>query len=362
MINPQQKIYLNATNISRGGGKSLLISLIKSIPDALNITIQIDERLDVPSGVGKNITFRRIRPTLFGRLSADYWLKKRSAARDLIICFGSLPLFFGAKARQIVFVQNLYLIEGKALKGFSLKTILRIWLERIWFNWAKYGVKDFVVQSQNMRHLLLKKIGFKWASRVYILPFSSSLDIGLNHNEENLFKMKPIPRQVKFIYVASGEPHKNHKSLIAAWRELKRNKLCPALFLTIDPLEFNQLCNWIDGEVKANFLNIINLGSIPHEAVLDWYGKVDALIYPSLFESFGLPLIDALNFGLPVLAPELDYVRDIFDPIESFDPNSPTSIARAVRRFLKDPVDRPQILNPVGFMEKILIIARSIET
>jgi glycosyltransferase involved in cell wall biosynthesis len=359
LINNQQKVYLNATNISRGGGKSLLISLIKSIPDELNITIQIDERLDVHGDFGKNITLRRIRPTLFGRLSADYWLRKRSSTSDLIICFGSLPLFFGAKARQIVFIQNLYLIEGKTLRGFSLKTILRIWLERFWFNWAKDGVKDFVVQSQNMRHLLLKKIGIKWAGSVYILPFSSSSYADLNHGQENLLNVKPIPQQVKFIYVASGEPHKNHKSLIAAWKELSRDEVCPLLFLTINPIEFKQLCNWIDVEVRVNNLNIINLGSMPHEAVLNWYGKVDALIYPSLFESFGLPLIDALNFKLPVIASELDYVRDIFDPTETFDPNSPTSIARAVRRFLKTPVDRSPILNPSSFMEKILVISRS---
>ena len=35
-----------------------------------------------------------------------------------------------------------------------------------------------------------------------------------------------------------------------------------------------------------------------------------------------------------MLAAELDYVRDILDPVETFDPNSPVSIARAVKRYL----------------------------
>ena len=81
-------------------------------------------------------------------------------------------------------------------------------------------------------------------------------------------------------------------------------------------------------------LQIVNEGTISHKAVIALYEKVDALIYPSFFESFGLPLIEARQSDLPVLAPEMDYVRDILDPEETFDPNSSISIARAVKRFL----------------------------
>ena len=53
------------------------------------------------------------------------------------------------------------------------------------------------------------------------------------------------------------------------------------------------------------------------------------------FESFGLPLLEAKFLGLPILASELDYVRDVVEPTETFDPESPVSISRAVQRFLK---------------------------
>ena len=48
-----------------------------------------------------------------------------------------------------------------------------------------------------------------------------------------------------------------------------------------------------------------------------------------------MPLIEARRIGLPILASELDYVRDVLDPEEVFDPDSPVSIARAVKRFMK---------------------------
>jgi glycosyltransferase involved in cell wall biosynthesis len=58
-------------------------------------------------------------------------------------------------------------------------------------------------------------------------------------------------------------------------------------------------------------------------------------LFPSLGESFGLPLIEAQAMGLPILAAELDFVRDVCAPVETFDAQSAVSIARAVRRFLQ---------------------------
>jgi glycosyltransferase involved in cell wall biosynthesis len=81
-------------------------------------------------------------------------------------------------------------------------------------------------------------------------------------------------------------------------------------------------------------LKIYNVGVLSHDDVLLLYKKSGALIFPSKLESLGLPLIEARRAGLAILASELDYVRDVLDPDEVFDPDSPVSIARAVKRFL----------------------------
>jgi glycosyltransferase involved in cell wall biosynthesis len=95
------------------------------------------------------------------------------------------------------------------------------------------------------------------------------------------------------------------------------------------------------------------MGVLSHGDILALYKDVDALIYPSIFESFGLPLIEARQAGLSVLAPELDYVRDVLDPEQSFDPHSATSITRAVKRFMGvDELPLP-LLDAKGFLDKI---------
>ena len=54
------------------------------------------------------------------------------------------------------------------------------------------------------------------------------------------------------------------------------------------------------------------------------------------------------------LLEELDYVRDILDPAETFDPNSAISICRAVKRFLKVIDKKTDIVNPEEFINKIV--------
>ena len=49
-------------------------------------------------------------------------------------------------------------------------------------------------------------------------------------------------------------------------------------------------------------------------------------------ETFGLPMLEARALRVPVLAAERDFVRDVCEPAQTFDPASPVSIASAVRR------------------------------
>ena len=157
-----------------------------------------------------------------------------------------------------------------------------------------------------------------------------------------------------FLYVASGEPHKNHLQILDAWRLLAEEGLFPSLRLTLDEVRFQPLCREIVDISERYGLKVTNLGMLSHGEVLSLYAKVDALIFPSSFESFGLPLIEARQAGLPIVAAELDYVRDVLDPEQSFDPQSPISIARAVKRFIGiDEVLLP-LLDAKGFLEQVV--------
>jgi len=156
--------------------------------------------------------------------------------------------------------------------------------------------------------------------------------------------------QYDFVYVASGDAHKNHGNLLLAWRLLAEAGLKPSLALTVDALSHLMLASEITKQRDHHGLNIVNLGKVASADMPALYKSSSAMIFPSKVESYGLPLIEATQMGLPVLASELDYVRDVIEPVETFDPESPVSIARAVRRFLKN----PDPIGPVGTAEEFL--------
>ena len=65
------------------------------------------------------------------------------------------------------------------------------------------------------------------------------------------------------------------------------------------------------------------------------YEITDFLIFPSLNESLGLPLIESSIYGIPIIASDLDYVYDVCKPLMTFNPFSETDIYCKVLESIK---------------------------
>ena len=229
------------------------------------------------------------------------------------------------------------------------KCRLRIGLERLWLRFRAGVADDYIVQTPSMKALLESRIAN--GMPVHVLPFVE--------NAERYERSGAPPRGKKdarfdFVYVASGEPHKNHRNLIDAWCLLATEGIFPSLCLTISGSDFKELHDWVNAKKSASGLRLENAGQLSGAQVDLLYKNARALIFPSLLESLGLPLIEARRADLPVVASELDYVRDVLDPEETFDPTSPESIARAVKRFMGFDEPALPLSNAAGFMRQII--------
>jgi glycosyltransferase involved in cell wall biosynthesis len=323
------RLFIHATNVHLGGGRSLLLALLKSLDDRVTFVLSLDERMPIPEGMADNVQIKRVKPSVIERFKAEKWLSRHVASEDIVLCFGNLPPLFKLSGHTAVFVQNRYLIDDVKLNGFVVKERLRITIERLWLSSKMSNVSEFVVQTPTMKRLLEKIIRKNIPIRV--LPFVAEP----KGYARQLAQVKVQDEIVyDFVYVASGLPHKNHRRLIEAWCLLAEEGLFPSLCMTLDEAHFVGLCSGIEEMRQQYGLKVNNAGELPHQDVLALYKRAGALIYPSTFESFGLPLIEARQASLSILAPELDYIRDILDPEEVFDPESSVSIARAVKRFI----------------------------
>lgn len=354
----QNRIFIHATNVHQGGGRSLLEALLKSLPDKAEFALTLDNRMPIPVNMAHNVQVTHIKPSIVRRLRAELKLAQRVAVEDIVLCFGNLPPLFKLHGHTVVFVQNRYLIENVKLNGFPLRVRLRLVMERLWLSCKMTNASEFVVQTPAMKRLL--EIKTQGRVPVRVLPFvaePSSYSRSMPHpkiQQEYHRDAAAIAPLQSFVYVASGEPHKNHRHLIEAWRLLAGEGMFPSLCLTLDERRFATLCAEIEEMRQRYGLKITNADELSHQDILALYKKADALIYPSTFESFGLPLIEARQAGLPILAAELDYVRDVLDPEQTFDAESPISIARAVKRFIGSNEKALPLLDAKQFLQQVI--------
>lgn len=344
------KLYIHATNVHQGGGKSLLCAVINALPRSGAVLV-LDSRMSVPDGIPESTQIKKIPPSILQRAKAEKWLAQNVQPQDAVLCFGNLPPLFKLQGRVTVFVQNRYLIDQVSLGAFSMKTRWRLSMERLWFSTRAINADEFVVQTPSMKTALLSS-GCVKNQQVHIRPFANVPDghpkkVNPENNEQER-------KRYDFIYVASGDAHKNHRRLVEAWCLLAKQGQFPSLCLTLDEGKSGALFRWINEQKLQYGLKLENVGFLSHEQVIRLYAQARALIYPSQFESFGLPLIEAKQAGLPVLAAELDYVRDVIVPEQSFNPESPVSIARAVKRHL-GVVEMPlKILDAANFLNILI--------
>jgi glycosyltransferase involved in cell wall biosynthesis len=186
-----------------------------------------------------------------------------------------------------------------------------------------------------------KRIKINISNFISTKIIDSAISKGINKNDHKEFD---------FMYPASGEPYKNHKKLIDDFIILAEDKFYPNLVLTLDEKKYKKLLTYIEDANNKYGLNIINVGIISFHKILELYAATNCLIYPSLHESSGLPLLEAKKMGISIVAGELDYVRDSVTPSNTFDPNSAISISRAVKRQLGIEDDLTEIMGADDFL------------
>lgn len=84
-------------------------------------------------------------------------------------------------------------------------------------------------------------------------------------------------------------------------------------------------------EDRVLFLGELNGNSVSH-----FYNAIDAFAFPSKYEGFGMTMIEAMSFGLPVIASNLPVLREVADQAAFFPEMDATSWAQAIRLALSD--------------------------
>ena len=338
------KIIIIASDVHTGGGNVVLNDLLGAAKEMMSINFHflVDARFIRGLDDFKNISFIEV-----SKLQRVFYVNRvinnLVDPEDVILNISGLPFLKRFPCAKVQYIMNRYFIDNYSTLGLPFLVRLRLILQKFTFS-LRLKYTDYIfVQNSVMKDLLLK-LGFT-ENTIEIIPYK---DVDPISSDDQKLKDS-------FIYVASEEAHKNHLNLVKAWVILAKDNIYPTLFLTIN--DDSSLYKKILIDTQKYNLKIIIQSRLPRDELLLYYRKVSALIYPSFFECFGIPLLEASNYNLPVIASELDYVRDFVNPVETFDPNSPKSIARAVRRFLCQDEKVIPVLSAKDFTKEIVLYA-----
>jgi glycosyltransferase involved in cell wall biosynthesis len=146
------------------------------------------------------------------------------------------------------------------------------------------------------------------------------------------------------LYVGNFMAHKNLKTLLEAYDLLKNYSGFHHQLVLVGDKKKSRLENFITARQWEK--EVILTGFVPWEELPIFYGGANVFVFPSLYEGFGLPVLEAMACGVPVVASNRSSLPEIVGEAGILvNPESPQEIARAIWRVLSDSGLRAQLIH-----------------
>lgn len=165
-----------------------------------------------------------------------------------------------------------------------------------------------------------------------------------NGVEERFFTAAPLDDETRrqfglpaeyLLTVATLEPRKNHLTLFAALEELGSRVDLPLVVAGRPGWEFAPILQAAERLQQRG--RVILLDYVPDEVLPGLFAGAAAVIYPSWYEGFGLPVLEALAAGVPVVASDVTALREVAGEAALFaPPSSAEALAEAIERSLDE--------------------------
>lgn len=309
-------VLVDAIYVNNSGGLVLLKYLIEELEGSeLDIFYILDDRtVDVFAHINKNkIVF--LSNSLHQRWIFYFKNKHRF---DKVLCFGNLPPPMRLSVPVLVYFHQLLFLSIP--NDFSLKDKVVYNIKQKILSFYKGNASTWITQSQLVKSKLSNKYFSRKFVNIEVIPFYPPLDFLTNKDLER--------KENSFLYVSNSGPHKNHNKLIEAFCNAYDMTQKGSLIVTV-PTSATNLCKLILEKNKQGY-PINNVGFINRKELVELYLTHEYLIFPSLDESFGLGLVEAIDGGCKILVSELPYAYQVCEPSLTFNPNIKESIKSSI--------------------------------
>ena len=352
------RVLLNAISAKMGGAanyaRNIAVELARVAPEDEFIIILPANQARAIERTGRNI---RIIPGpnvgLLKRLWFDQITLRRMLRRervDVLYSTANVGMFL-CPFPQVLLVRNsLYfspLFLQHTLSRMSVRArltnALRRWLVCRSVEWADIVITPSESMMQDLRAFVDQP-----SSKFHVIPYGTILE---RFQDEGLSATEQQNGTVRLLHISHYADHKNVGVLFESLEELRAIGITNVVLSTTADVEDTRyvvsFCRVSDRALlsKPSISECVRLlGDVPYEQVAKVYRGHDIFVFPSLAESYGHPLVEAMASGLPVVAANLAYARELCgDAAMYFDPFSAYDLARQISRLVADPLLRKEL-------------------
>jgi glycosyltransferase involved in cell wall biosynthesis len=199
-----------------------------------------------------------------------------------------------------------------------------------------------IVDSDSTRRDLVELLGTP-AERIDVVPLGiGALERSEALPERELRARLGLGERPVVLSLSAKRPHKNLIALIGALARIpavRRPLLVLPGYATTHEADLRERASALGVEDDVRFL-----GWVPEEEREGLWQVADAFIYPSLYEGFGLPVLEAMARGVPVACSKASSLPEVAgDAALMFDPNDESAIAAALECLLTDAVEAERL-------------------
>jgi len=176
--------------------------------------------------------------------------------------------------------------------------------------------------------------------RLFVAPPGSATTLPADPSRDWRDRLRTLGLDEGFVlHVGTLEPRKNLRPLVAAMGEL------PAEVTRAHPLVLVGARSWADEALLADIAAAPDrVRHVPYVTDADLralYAGAALLAFPSRYEGFGMPLLEAMTLGVPVACSDIPVFREVAGGAAAhFDHTDPAAIAGALKGLLADPAQR----------------------
>jgi glycosyltransferase involved in cell wall biosynthesis len=320
-------------------------------PDELRVLLSVEAagqfRADAP-GVTEYVADTRLpswcRQVRYGRsilqwLAVDRDLRKWRP--DVLHCTMFFPRPAWAGRNMVLTVHDLHFINYPNTCG---------WLKSVIMNaHCRIGVRRasrIITLSENSKRDIVRHYGVRPENIdvVYLAVDHETFRPPADPDEPRRFRKRHHLPADYLLYPANTWPHKNHVRLLEALALLRDREglSCPLVLTGARKRGDDAISRAIDRLGLGK--QVCRLDYVPTDDLALCYQAAGAVVFPSLHEGFGLPVLEAMACGTPVACSKTTSVGEVAgSAAELFDPEDPEAIAAAIARTLGDSARRERL-------------------